>query len=178
MSKQSAASRVQENLQELFKSNLAPGNAYIKFQLTSDIAALLSMKLVQESLIVEAEQITALPNMPESNIGMMNSRDRVFCIFDLAQLLSLPTKLIAPRQYQIIILQTQTEPQIHVGLAVAQLQGIMRLTTEQIQFSTDAVNSNITPYISGVYQQQETKIPILQFKLILKALQVDQTSTA
>ncbi|MGF1541456.1 MAG: chemotaxis protein CheW, partial [Pleurocapsa sp.] len=85
----SAASRIQANLQELFQANLAPGDAYIRFQLTSDMTALISMEQVQESLVIEAEKITPLPCMPESIIGIMNSRDRVFCVFDLAQLLSL-----------------------------------------------------------------------------------------
>ena len=166
----SAASRIQANLQELFKANLAPGDAYIRFQLTSDMTALLSMEQVQESLLVEAEKITPLSDMPESVIGIMNSRDRVFCVFDLAQLLALPSRLISLRQYQIIVLQTISKQPIYMGLAVTSIQGIVRLPIEQIQSSLDAFPSNIAPYLWGAVNEEETMIPILEFNLISKAL--------
>ena len=167
MTSSSAAARVQANLQELFKGKLSPGGVYIKFQLTSEITALLSMEKVQESLIVEAEKITILPSMPESVIGIMNSRDRVFCVFDLAQLLGLSSELIAPRQHQIIVLQTTSEQPIYIGFAVTQLQGIVRLPTEQIQSSVDGIAAKLLPYISGTVQQNNTKTSILNLDKIL-----------
>ena len=54
MQKSSAAERVQANLQELFKVELAPGNPYIKFQLTAESTALMSMGCVEESGIIPA----------------------------------------------------------------------------------------------------------------------------
>ncbi|NJL53461.1 MAG: chemotaxis protein CheW, partial [Hydrococcus sp. SU_1_0] len=145
----------------------ASGDAYIKFQLTPEISALLSMAQVQESLIVEAEQITSLPNMPNSFVGMMNSRDRVFCVFDLAQLLALPSELINSRQYQVIVLQIQTkpsEPLILIGLAVSQLQGIVRLPIEQIQSSLDDAPANLAAFMAGMALEKGNQIPILELK--------------
>ena len=170
MSTSTPASRIQANLQELFKGNSGSGNPYIKFRLTPEISALLSMERVQETLIVEAGQVTPLPSMPESVIGMMNSRDRVFCVFDMAQLLTLPSSLITPRQYQIIVLQTISPTPIQVGLAVSNIQGIIRLPIEQIKSSIDAVSSKIAPYIFGVVQQENTIIPVLEFERILQSL--------
>lgn len=170
MTTSSPAARVQASLQDLFKANLAPGDAYIRFQLTSDMAALLSTQQVQESLLVEAEKITPLPSMREFVIGIMNSRERVFCVFDLAQLLTLPSRLIAPRQYQIIVLQTTSEPAIYIGLAVTRLQGIIRLPTQKIQSSLDAFPSNIAPYLCGAVQQEKAMIPVLDFNGISEAL--------
>ncbi|MEM6614049.1 MAG: chemotaxis protein CheW [Cyanobacteria bacterium P01_C01_bin.72] len=137
MQKESAASRIQANIQELFKGKLAPGEPHIKFQLTPEITALLSMEQVQASLIVPAEKITALPGMPESIIGIMNSRDRVLCVYDLAHLLNLPTTLTASQQYQIVILEisqlSSSEQKLPVGLAVEQIGGITRLARENFQ---------------------------------------------
>ena len=167
----SAASRVQANLQELFKGKLSPGDVYIKFQLTSEITALLSMEQVQESLIVEAEKITLLPSMPESVIGIMNSRDRVFCVFDLAQLLTLPSSLIAPRHYQIIVLEVSdilsTEETLYLGFAVEQLQGITRFTADKFQVEIPQdLPSSITPYLRGCIQQTEQQLLVLDLKAI------------
>lgn len=165
----SAASKIQDNLQELFKANLSPGDAYIRFQLTSEMIALLSMEQVQESLMVEAEKITPLPGMPESVIGIMSSRDRVFCVFDLTQLLNLPSELVSPRQYQIIVLQTTDEQSFYLGFVVNRLQGIMRLTAENI-LSSAALPSEIVPYLCGAVQDNETIIPVLDFNRILDTL--------
>ena len=125
---------------------------------------------MQESLLVEAEKITPLPSMPESVIGIMSSRDRVFCVFDLAQLLTLSSRLISPRQYQIIVLQTTAEPLIYIGFAVTRLQGIVRLPIQEIQSSSDAFPSNIAPYLCGAVQQEEAIIPVLDLNGISEAL--------
>ncbi|MBW4532961.1 MAG: chemotaxis protein CheW [Pleurocapsa minor HA4230-MV1] len=173
MSTSSPASRIQANLQELFQGNVASGDAYIKFQLTPEINALLSMAQVQESLIVEAEQITSLPTMPNSFVGMMNSRDRVFCVFDLAQLLALPSELINSRQYQVIVLQTMnqpSEPAILIGLAVTQLQGIVRLPIEQIQSSLEDAPANLADFMAGMALEKGNKIPILELNRLLASL--------
>ena len=165
----SAAAKVQDNLKELFQGKLAPGDAYVKFQLTSDVTALLSMKQAQESLIVEAEHITPLPNMSEFVIGIVNSRERVFCIFDLALLLKLSTELTSPRQHQVIVFQTISEPSIYVGFAVTQLQGIIRISQEQIEPCSDAIDTKLKSFVSGTIQQEESTVPILNLEHILQS---------
>ena len=170
MKTSSAADKIQANLQDLFKAKLASGDAYIRFQLTSDMTALLSMEQVQESIVIAAEKITPLPGMPESAIGIMNSRDRVFCVFDLAGLLTLSSGFISPRQYQVIVLQTNSEKPIYIGLAVTRIQGMVRLATEKINSSLDTCSSKITPYLLGVVKEEETAISVLDFNRISEHL--------
>ena len=166
----SAASRIQGNLQDLFKTKLTPGDAYIRFQLTTEMTAFLSMEQVQESLVVDTEKITPLPSMPESVVGMMSSRNRVFCVFDLARVLALPSTLISPRQYQIIVLQTTNEQALYVGLAVTRLQGMVRLPAAKIQSSLDTFSSSLAFYLSGAVLEAEITIPVLEFNSILQSL--------
>ena len=170
MSTSSSASKIQANLQDLFQANLAPGNAYIRFKLTTDITALLSMKQVQTSVIVDANKITPMPGMPESVIGMMSSRDRVFCVFNLAQLLAVSSQAVSSQKYQIVVLQTDIEPQIYIGLAVTELQGILRVQQEKIQSPKTASFTNLDLFLSGEVQEKRSTIPILSFDRILKAL--------
>lgn len=165
----SAAERVQRDLQQLFEAKLTSGDAYLKLQLTSDVAALVSMTPVEESRIVAAEAISPLPNMPPAVIGMMNSRDRVFCIFDLAQLLGLSTQPKVIRQYQIAVLKT-TGDSIYVGLSVMELQGIIRFGKEQIQTYHPAIHPNLIPFTTGVVAHLETPLAILNFERVLEQL--------
>ena len=173
MTTSSAASRIQANLQELFQAKLAPGEAYIRFQVTSEITALLSMEQVQGSLVIEADKITPLPNMPESVVGIMNYRDRVFCVFDLANLLTLPSSLISPRQYQIIVLEVSeilsAEQSLYLGLVVHRLQGITRLTTDRFQLPAN-LPANLTPYVRGYTWENEQQLLVLDGKAIANNL--------
>jgi positive phototaxis protein PixI len=111
-----------------------------------------------------------LPSMPNSFVGMMNSRDRVFCVFDLAQLLALPSELINSRQYQVIVLKTLKEPSILLGLAVPQLQGIVRLPVDKIQASLDDAPANLAAFMAGVVEEGKTRIPVLELNRLLTAL--------
>ena len=167
MQTSSTASKIQANLQDLFKASLSPGDSYIRFQLTPEKTALLSMEHVQESLVVNVEKITTLPSMPEFVIGIMNSRDRVFCVFDLAQLLGLSSPLGSSRKYQVIVLQTNDEQPVYIGFAVSTIQGISRILADEIQSSTD--NFELAPYICGEVKKEVT-LPIVAFDRILKAI--------
>ena len=175
MTQSSPASRVQANLQDLFKENITPGNAYIKFELTSDMTALFPMEQVQESLVVEADKITPLPSMPDSVIGILSSRDRVFCVVDLAQILTSSSRLISPRQYQIIVLEvsefvsTDSE-NLYIGLAVNRLQGIVRLTSEQIQTNTNSFPDSIISYLQGCVIKENQLTPIFDLNKIIQSL--------
>lgn len=168
MTQFSPAAKIQANLQELFQGNLSPGGAYIRFQFAADMTALLSTERVQWSLIIEGDKITPLPSMPKSVLGIMSSRDRVFCVFDLAKLLNFPSRLTASHQYQVIVLQTNPEQPVYLGLAVTHLQGIMRLPmSEIIKPPIATFPANIISYLSGAVQEEDAIVPVLDLNQIL-----------
>ncbi|MEL6930887.1 MAG: chemotaxis protein CheW [Cyanobacteria bacterium J06600_6] len=171
----SAAERIRANLQDLFKAEALPGNPYVKFSLTSEITALLSMEHVEESGIIDAENVTPLPSMPESVIGMTNSEDRVFCIFDFAQLLHLPSPLTHLRQYQIIVLNISKiinrEETVYMGLAVQELQGLVRYEDQDIDSQSTASLAKDS-YMSGAILTNDTELLIIDIPEILKDLTV------
>lgn len=167
----SPASKLHANVQDFFVADLAPGDAYLRFKLTSDITALMSMAQVEESLVVEAKRITPLPNMPEAIIGMVSSRDQVCCVFDLAQALGLTSEGIAPQQYQIIVVRTKHEQALYIGLAVNRLYGIVRITQENIQSSSQGVMPQIAPYLCGTVHKNE------EFSFVLDCDQISAALT-
>jgi chemotaxis signal transduction protein len=80
--------------------------------------------------------------------------------------------LVAPRRYQIIVLQTTDPTPIQLALAVNSVQGIMRIAAEQIQSPMDNHNlsANIAPYVSGVVTAEKIASPVLEFDRILKTI--------
>ena len=158
--------RLQQLLPELFQPVEVTGDRYLRFQLTTDLPALLSMDRVQEALLVSASAISPLPNLPDFTIGMMNARDRVFCVVDLGQLLGLPSLLPNLQTYQVVVISldpVQTE-EIDLaglsavkclGLAVRQIKGVGRFESETLQPPSEEFPECLTPYQSGYFDTTE-----------------------
>jgi positive phototaxis protein PixI len=177
MSEISSLERLQHLLPQLFQAQQQPGQPYLRFQLSQDSLALLSMKQVQESVLVAAEQITPVPNMPSSVLGLTNSRNTVFLVVDLPHLMELTTSQINPQHYQVIVVRVpsiqptpqSSEQESFLGLAVPRILGVTRLVERDIQPIGKAISASLTPYLSGQILEQEQAIAVLDLKTIVTA---------
>jgi positive phototaxis protein PixI len=157
MTTNTTLARLQQLLPELFHPVQVIGDPYLRFQLTPEIPVLLSMERVQEALVVPANSISPLPNLPTFSIGLMNARDRVFLVIDLAQILGLPPLPINPRNYQVIVIQSSemgtdsSEARKYIGLAVQRVRGVARFETGQLQSLTHGFPSSLAPYSLGSF---------------------------
>ncbi len=169
-------SRLQELLPQLFQSTPLTGQPYLRLVVTEGMGALISMEHVQESLIVEAERITPIPNMARSVLGLMNSRDQVFCVVNLPQLLGYPDITGTQRRYRIIVVrvprsdyQRSGNEEALLGLAVPQIQGVKRLQAEQLQTEISFCPANLSPYVTATCQQDEQTMYLLYPPFLAKA---------
>ena len=175
--KASPASRIQSNLQEIFQSQLSSGTAYVRLKLTEQMDALLPINRIEESHVIAVEKVTPLPGMPHCAIGMMNSREHVFCVFDLAELLSIPNVMLAPQEYQILVINTSgintknldNDNKNFVGLFVSQIQGITRISDENIHNYTD-LQEEFSSFITGYILEDQRKTIILDVDIIVSRL--------
>lgn len=134
--------------------NQVIGDIYVRFQIDVHTPAILSMELVQEVLIIPVARITLMPNMPECILGLLNRRNRVLWVIDLAQMLNLQPVDANAQQYHVIIIRVE---QVSLALIVQEVKGVTRFTPDCIQSTVELDASNITPYINGyILQQQET----------------------
>jgi positive phototaxis protein PixI len=151
--------RLQQLLPQLFQPLQVVGDPYLRFQLTPDIPVLLSMERVQEALLVANSSISPLPNMPALAIGLMNTRDRVFLVIDLAQVLGLPPLPSNPRNYQVIVIRLSelgnedNEAEKYLGLAVHKVLGVARFETTQLQSVAREYPVGLQPYVLGSFQE-------------------------
>jgi positive phototaxis protein PixI len=179
MTANTTLTRLQQLLPQLFQPLVVTGDLYLRFQLTPEIPALLSMERVLEALLVPAMAISPLPNLPAMTIGMMNSRDRVFCVVDLGQLLGLPPIAINPRDYQVIAIDLPAPDRVGnsaarsagkcLGLAVRQVRGVARLETSQLQSSVGDVPECLAPYLMGSFIEADRRSVLLDVDAIAKA---------
>ena len=168
-------SRLQELLPELFQAGKVTGTSYLRTQLTPQLTVLLSMDLVQESLLVTSEQITAIPSMPDYFVGLMSSRDRVFCLIDLPQFLGLPSNIRNARQtYHTVIVRVTdsriAEKEFLVGLIFEQVQGVTRVKTEKNNNSLDHLPQSLIPYVEGCLIDKNQSLPILGIANIIQKI--------
>lgn len=186
MSTTSSFSKLQALLPQLFQATTIEGDRYIRFNLNAQLSALISMEDVQESLLVSAEKITPIPNMPPPVIGLMSSRDSVFCVIDLAQIMSLPPLSTYLRQYHIVVVNMSRwvgqsdsgEKTLLVGIAVNQIQGITRILSTEIstgqEISTQLLRKKfpetLKHYLRGGFQDQEEELMILDLETIFSTI--------
>jgi twitching motility protein PilI len=177
MSTSASFVRLQELLPQLSQSTQLPGNPYLRFQLTSGVTALLPMEYVQESLLVPEEYITPLPNMSEFVVGLMSSRDRVFCVIDLAQMVGISSPTAYARQYHVVVLhvsQFVSQPstsgqELFMGMIVNRIQGITRVVPEVITSLQGNFTPSLTAYLCGSVMEKEQPLPILDTRAIATA---------
>jgi positive phototaxis protein PixI len=172
MTANTTLTRLQQLLPELFQPLVVTGDLYLRCQLTPEIPALLPMNRVQEALLVPVTAISPLPNLPAFTIGIMNARDRVFCVVDLGQLLGLPPLPTNPREYQVVVMQlagtepesfdaadSSTEPSL--GLAVSRVRGVARFEPEHLQPSVADVPECLQPHLLGCFIAADERILVL-----------------
>jgi twitching motility protein PilI len=176
-------SRLQELLPELFQANQLKGESYLRCQLTPEISVLLPMESVQESLLVEEEEITPIPNMEAYVVGLMSSRDRVFCLIDLPELLGVTDKLVSShRVYHTVVTRvpgaSDSEKELLFGFAFHRVQGVTRINSEQMESVPQGdLPENLTPYIRGCVIEKGQEIPLLDLRAIINHSNLLKTSS-
>ncbi|MEL6927268.1 MAG: chemotaxis protein CheW [Cyanobacteria bacterium J06600_6] len=171
--------RLKDLLPQLFSQKQREGNYYLRLQLTESVNILLDLTYVQESLTIDHSQITAVPNLPEYVVGLMNSRNQVFLAVDLAHLAGFPPATLNQREYQTVVVQNaskqnniQSDEFNLYGLTVRRIQGISRILPENFEASIAEAPENISDFIQGsiLESHQDTEEPQRSFLIDLARL--------
>lgn len=137
-------------------------DSYLSFYLNDQTPALLLMEYAQEVIVVPTTRLSPMPNMPECVLGLLNRRNRIFCVLNLAQLLNLPPTAPTAQQYQIIIIYVG---QVKLGLVVQSVKGVTHFPHRSSQVPTELF-SNLAPYLSGCIAQGNEMLIVLDAKEI------------
>ncbi len=142
------------------------GDNYLRFNLEQQTPAILSMKHAQEVLIVPVGRITPMPNMTECVLGLLNWRNRVLWVIDLAQMLKLQPLDTTAQQYHMAIIRVGEVP---LGLVVQEVKGVTQFTPDCIQSSIGLVTSSLMPYLHGCIQHQQEILLVLNAEAIVQS---------
>lgn len=134
------------------------GLPYLILQVNSETQVALAMEDTQEVLTIPVNRITAIPNMSKEIVGLINQRNRVFWVADLALMLDLPLIRLEKQQYSIVIIK---RGQNTLGLIVQEIKGVTRISKNIIQSPIGEVQSSLIPYLQGCLIYPKEKILIL-----------------
>ncbi len=152
--------RLKELLPQLFSDRQTTGDYYLRFQLTDSISALIDLKYVQESLTIQGDRITPIPNLPEYVVGLMSSRNQVFLAIDLAHIIGFTPETVNLRQYQTIIVRdteitnnSQNDEVNLFGLTVKRIEGIARILPQDFSAVVEDLPSALHSFVSNAFIQ-------------------------
>ncbi|BAZ43411.1 CheW protein [Chondrocystis sp. NIES-4102] len=146
MSSLTTTDRLKELLPQLFNTQEFKGNNYLRFELTAEIIALIDLQYVQESLTINNDEITVVPNLPEYVMGLMSSHNQVFLAIDLAHLMGFAPTTVNLRQYQAIVIQDTSQMNLW-GFTVKRVLGISRYQSEQFTSVNIEIPENLRPFV-------------------------------
>ena len=149
----------------LLETNLQ--ETYLRFQLEQHTPAILAVEYVQEVLIVPTRRLTPMPNMPKYMLGLLNRRNRVLWVIDLAKMLNLQAFDADTRQYNIAIVQVG---QVSLGLVVHAVKDVTRFTRDRVQSVQGLVTTALAPYLHGCILQQKEIMLVLNAEAIVHSL--------
>jgi len=141
-------------------------DSYLKFQLTQQTGAVLSISHTQEAIVIPVTSVTAIPNMPPCILGLMNWRSHIIWVVDLPKMFNLESLDYRLRQYNIIIIQIKS---MIVGVVVQEIQGTTKFTVDDIRSPVGQVASSLVPYLCGCIVQQEEILLVLDAVHILQS---------
>ncbi len=146
--------------------------SFLKFQLATNVVAMLPARSVQEAIVLPTRRVMAMPNMPAALLGLLNRRGRVFWVANLVRLLGLPVLDNHSQEFNLIIVQGRSTP---LALQVQAIDGMISFPPEAIHPPPNNVSSIILPYLTGCVTHNDETIFILDVEALLQSsvLQTD-----
>ncbi len=148
------------------RSTRTTGDLFLRFQLDSQTSAVVPMQETQEAIVLPAERVSIVPNLPAPVLGLFNRRSNLLWLVDLPQILGLEPIDRHVHSYDIALLKVGQTP---LAVAVKSIQGVVRFDRENIESPIGSFNPAFTPYLSGWILQEKELILVLDPAAIINS---------
>lgn len=119
----------------------------------------------------EIVNLTTVPNTPEWLLGVTNLRGDILSVVDLRVFLDLPPAITPDlpgmEQEMLIVHPRQDASLITTGLLVETVNDIRYLVLDRINPPSGLIEDKITPYLKGVYEEEQRLLIVLDFDRLL-----------
>ncbi|NEQ98848.1 MAG: CheW domain-containing protein [Cyanothece sp. SIO2G6] len=180
MQMETPAERLRSLLPQVFAPQPKEGELFVKLQVVPQVIVSIPLVSIAEVSLVMASEITPIPNMPDSVLGLFNTKGYVFWLIDLAYFLGFSSTLSRVKSYEMVMVRaipkqhsddatptTNSSEQL-IGLAVHHIQGSFRMPASDIQTSDAGMKSRITSellaYVDAYILNTQKPLPILNIE--------------
>ena len=153
------------NIKLLAQPHKQLGDGYLQFKLNENTTAVLLVNFTQEVVVSPIEAITPIANKPELILGLINWRNRIIWVVDLARILGLESQSYPMRQCNIIVVRRESET---IGLMVPEIKGTVRLNSDTIQPAKNQA-SNVAAYLDGCIWSKDELNLVVNIQAILNS---------
>ena len=116
--------------------------------------------------------ITALPNVPDWLLGVMNLRGEILSVVDLRSLLGLPAAASSTSKRLIVVRSTREE--ISTGWIVDHVAGIRGIAAEDLQPCSTLMPGPALSFLNGVVERDSHLIAVLDVNRVLSSPEMRQ----
>ena len=148
------------------RSTRATGEMFLKFRLDEQTTAVVPMHQIKEAIVLPVGRISVIPNLPSPILGLFNRRSSLLWLVDLPEILGLESMDRHRQSYDIILLKVNDNP---LAVAVKQVQGVARFTSEEIGSPIGNFNPAFTPYLRGWILQDKELVLVLDPEAIINS---------
>ncbi|PZV12274.1 MAG: hypothetical protein DCF20_18010 [Pseudanabaena sp.] len=132
------------------KSQAIAGLPHLSLQLERNVTAAVQLKLVRETLVLDADRFTQMPNVHPCLIGLVEHRSNVFWVLDLPQFLGFAPLESNAIDTHIAILQIGGA---FLGLGVYRIGRVLRFNETEIvsplEFPQTKIPIEAVPFLRG-----------------------------
>jgi purine-binding chemotaxis protein CheW len=128
------------------------------------------VEIKQAREIINFAELTAIPNAPDFVRGVTNLRGEIVPIIDLGERLNLPN-IKHEEENKVIIVEINNTL---IGMEVEDVEGIIRLASENIGEAPKITQGINKEYISGVGKLEENLLILLNLNRTLSRDEVEQ----
>ena len=132
------------------QSQAIVGLPHLSLLLERNVTAALQLKFVRETLVLDADRFTQMPNVHPCLIGLVEHRSNVFWVLDLPQFLGFTPLDSTAIDTHIAILQIGSA---FLGLGVYRIGRVLRFTETEIvsplEFPQTKIPIESVPFLRG-----------------------------
>ncbi len=130
------------------------GLPYLSLELGGDVTAAVQLRFVRETLVLDSDRFTQMPNVHPCLLGLVEHRSNVFWVLDLPQLLGFTALDSTAIETHIAVLQIGGS---FLGLGLERIGRVLRFGEAEIVSSDSLINipSEIEPFLRGGVLQSE-----------------------
>lgn len=143
-----------------------PRSVYLKFYIDAHTPALLSMKNIQEAVVLSSGLLTTMPNMPPYILGLTNRRSRVMWVIDISQMLGLSQMAFIPPKLDILVIKVGS---FISALAIHKIEGTIRVDANEINAAPSHISPALIPYLDGCVLKSKTIFLVLDAEAIAQS---------